>query len=247
MARTQQFEVPKIIGHRGAAGHAPENTVAGFRKARDLGVRWVEFDVQLSRDGHVILFHDDTLGRTTGGRGAVGSLTLAALQQLDAGVWFGPEFRGERIPTLSEAMVALGELGLGANVEIKPAPGRAAETARAVADLLQREWPAGLPAPLISSFAVEAVQVMRDTAPEFPRALLARELPADWKGRLRDLGCTGVHCAHDRLKAVPAAEIIEAGYALRCYTVNERKRAETLFRWGVDSVFTDYPDRLAGL
>ena len=244
MRGAQQFEVPKIIGHRGAAGHAPENTVAGFRKAAALGARWVEFDVQLSRDGHVVLFHDDTLNRTTNGRGVIGDATLSALRQLDAGAWFGPAFRDERIPTLGEAMAALGELGLGANVEIKPAVGRAAETARAVAVLLQREWPAGLPAPLISSFAVEAIAVMRDTAPEFPRALLSRELPAGWKDRLRDLGCTGVHCAHDRLGAGQAADVIKAGYALRCYTVNERRRADTLFRWGVDSVFSDYPDRL---
>ena len=244
MGAAQQFEVPKIIGHRGAAGHAPENTVAGFRKAAALGVRWVEFDVQQSLDGHVVLFHDETLERTTSGRGKVGSRTLSELQRLDAGAWFAPAFQGERIPSLSEALRALAALGLGANVEIKPAQGRAAETARAVARLLQKEWPDGLPAPLISSFSAEALAVARDAAPEFPRALLARGLPADWRDRLRDLGCTGFHCAHDRLKASEAAEVIKAGYALRCYTVNERKRADTLFRWGVDSVFSDYPDRL---
>jgi glycerophosphoryl diester phosphodiesterase len=240
------IEVPAVIGHRGAAGHAPENTLASFRRARALGARWVEFDVKLTRDGHPILMHDDTLDRTTDGRGPVAEADLADVRRLDAGGWFAPEFRGEPVPTLARALAALAELGLGANVEIKPCRGRERETAAAVAELLKRAWPKELPAPLLSSFREESLAATRDSAPEFPRALLVREVADGWRRRLEDLGCTGFHCEHRRLAEERAREVVAAGFALRCYTVNDRARAATLFGWGVASVFTDYPERILG-
>ena len=106
-----------VIGHRGAAGCAPENTLASFRKAREQGAAWVEFDVMLSRDEVPVLIHDETLERTTNGRGRVNQLTAAELQSLDAGCRFGPEFVGEPIPTLEAAVAVLLELGLGANLQ----------------------------------------------------------------------------------------------------------------------------------
>src|SRR5690606_29353427 len=100
-----------------------ENTLAGFRKAAALGVRWIEFDVRLSADGECVLLHDDTLDRTTNGRGRADLLSLSELRRLDAGSWFGAEFVGERIPTLDETIRLCSELGLAANVEVKPGPG----------------------------------------------------------------------------------------------------------------------------
>src|SRR5258708_6429242 len=114
--------LPRVIGHRGACGLAPENTVASFRKAAELGVRWVEFDVHLSADGIPVVIHDDTVNRTTTGRGAVASLSLIELQALDAGTWFEPRFQGEYVPTLEAIVTLLGKLGLGAVVEINPSP-----------------------------------------------------------------------------------------------------------------------------
>src|SRR6185437_12837650 len=113
--------LPSVIGHRGAASSAPENTLGGMRRAHALGIRWVEFDVRLSGDGHCILLHDDAVDRTTDGTGEAAALDFAALRRLDAGSWFSPDFAGERIPTLEETVALLGVLGLGANVEIKPA------------------------------------------------------------------------------------------------------------------------------
>lgn len=110
--------LPPVIGHRGAAGHAPENTLASLEKAAALGVRWVEFDVKLTADAMVILFHDETLSRTTDGKGALADKKWADLRPLDAGGWFGPEFAGEHVPSLEEAVAALARLGLGAVVEI---------------------------------------------------------------------------------------------------------------------------------
>lgn len=236
--------IPCVIAHRGASGHAPENTLAALRKAAELGAIWVEFDVMLSRDGWPVLMHDDDLARTTDGRGPLAEMSLSQLRELDAGRWFSKVFAGERIPTLKEALAALAELGLGANIEIKPTPGRETETGHTVAAYLAEAWPSNLPQPLLSSFSREALAAARGVAETAPRALLVNRVPSDWHARLIELGCGALHCNHRFLKREKAAEVQQAGYSLRCYTVNSAARARMLFDWGVDGVFTDYPDRL---
>ncbi|HIJ43882.1 MAG: glycerophosphodiester phosphodiesterase [Rhodospirillales bacterium] len=238
------LEAPPVIGHRGARGHAPENTLASIRKAAELGALWVEFDTKLSRDCEVIVYHDDDLRRTTDGRGPVAGKDLAELQALDAGGWYGNAFLGEPVPTLRQAMAVLAELVLGAVVEIKPSAGRETETGRLVAAILQEEWPPFLPPPLISSFSAEALAAAGDTAPGLPRAMNFLKIPADWNMRLSGLGCAALHCRARKLTPQMASSICRAGFRLRCFTVNKKARAETLFGWGVSSVFTDYPDRL---
>lgn len=104
MAKKQELGRPLIMGHRGAMGHAPENTMASFKKAVEMGVEAIELDVHLSKDGKLVVIHDETVDRTTNGKGEVADLTLAELQALDAGSWFAPEFAGERIPTLEEVL-----------------------------------------------------------------------------------------------------------------------------------------------
>jgi glycerophosphoryl diester phosphodiesterase len=89
-----------VIAHRGASGHAPENTLASFRRAVSLGATFIETDLQLTRDTRFVAIHDDTVDRTTNGKGRVHDLTLTELRRLDAGSWFGSEFTGERVPTL---------------------------------------------------------------------------------------------------------------------------------------------------
>ncbi len=93
-----------VVAHRGASRHAPENTLAAFRKAIELGADLIEFDVRQTRDGHLVVMHDDTVDRTTDGRGRVSQMTLEEIRKLDAGSWFGPQFKGERVPTLDEAL-----------------------------------------------------------------------------------------------------------------------------------------------
>jgi glycerophosphoryl diester phosphodiesterase len=238
--------VPSVIGHRGAAGHAPENTLASFTKAAALGARWVEFDVRLTADGETVVFHDDTLERTTDGRGRVSDATLTRIKKLDAGRWFGKDFAGEPVPSLADALAGLERLGLGANIELKSDSdaAREAETGRIVAETLRALWPKALPAPVISSFRLPALKAAGDAAPEFPRALLVIELDRDWQRRAQDLSCVAVHCRERELTAQLARQVRDRGYGLRCFTVNDRARAKTLFGWGVESVFSDYPDRL---
>ncbi len=248
MTESKIISVPAVIGHRGAAGHAPENTLASLHKAAELGARWVEFDTKLTRDGAAVLFHDDTLERTTDGHGKVVETTLADLRKLDAGAWFDGgsrgAFAGEPVPTLVDAMATLARLGLGANVEIKPSPGREAETGRVVAGVLRSSWPETLPAPLISSFDAAALGAARDTAPEFPRALNVFRIPRDWRKRAKALNFRAVHCLERNLTARRVRALKDEGMAVRAFTVNDKTRAETLFGWGVDGVISDYPERI---
>ena len=233
--------LPLVIGHRGAAGEAPENTLAGLRRAHAVGCKWVEFDVRMTADGELILLHDDRLERTTDGRGKARKLPLAAIRRFDAGAWFDPQSVGEPVPTLSEVIAVLSELGLGANIELKSERGDAITTALAATDLLSRSWPRHLPAPLISSFSVEAVGVARDHAPGLARGLLVHNITAARLRRAATLGCATINVDHRRLRPAIVTELREAGYSVMAYTVNDAVRARELWQWGVSSIFSDFP------
>ncbi len=238
------LDLPRVIGHRGAAGHAPENTLASLRRAAELGARWVEFDVALTRDGEPVLLHDETVDRTTDGKGRLAALSLGELQQLDAGSWHSKDSAGERVPTLMETLTLLQSLGLGANIEIKPTAGREAETGAVVAKRIAAAWPVSLPPPLLSSFKIGSLAAARDAAPAIARGYLLSRLGRGWQKEAAALGCVSVHCNHRHLDRQAAAEVRQAGYRLLAYTVNDATRGRQLFDWGVDAVFTDYPDRL---
>jgi glycerophosphoryl diester phosphodiesterase len=235
---------PRLIGHRGAARRAPENTLAGFRKAAELGVRWVEFDVRLSADGRCVLLHDDTLERTTDGCGPAAPLGFAELRHLDAGGWFAPEFRGERVPSLEETIDLLAELGLGAVVELKPGAGTEAATARAALALLAARWPADGRPLLVSSFDRTALAAAREAAPQILRALTVGAVPGDFREQAAALGCAMLHADQGRLDQAAVAAVHGAGLPVFAYTVNDPAQARRLFAWGVDAVFTDAPDLL---
>lgn len=234
--------LPRVIGHRGAATHAPENTLAGLSRAAELGAPWVEFDVRLTADKVAILHHDDTLKRTAGRNAAAASLTYKEIAELDAGAWYGNAFHGERVPTLSETLKLLGQLGLGANIEIKPAPGHEAETARVALELVKKEWPARLPAPLISSFKIESLRVAKETAPEFGRGLLLNELTDTWRADAERLDCVSIHLSRKKTSKAVVDLIHKAGYALAVYTVNDGEEGERLYKWGADCIITDSPE-----
>jgi glycerophosphoryl diester phosphodiesterase len=236
--------LPPVIGHRGAATCAPENTLAGLRQAKALDCRWVEFDVRLTADGQPVLLHDSRFERTTDGRGKLTALSLAEVRRHDAGSWFGPSFAGERVPTLEEAVSLLGELGIGANVELKATRGRETQTGTVVAEMLTRLWPSKLPPPLISSFQPGALAAAKAGAPGVARGILFRAIPKNWRIIAERLGCATIHAAHQRLSPAIVAEIRGCGYPVLAYTVNDPGRASTLFGWGVTSVFSDAPQRL---
>jgi glycerophosphoryl diester phosphodiesterase len=232
---------PRIIGHRGAARRAPENTLAGLRRAHELGARWVEFDVQATRDGCAFLFHDARLDRTTDGHGLAADRTAAELAQLDAGAWFGARYRGERIPLLADALGLLTSLGMGAVIEVKAEPGDGARTMRAALAVLAGH--AARSAWILSSFDETALDVAHAQAPEIPRALIVKALPANWTQRTERLQCAALHADQRGLDA-PTVATVARRLPLRVYTVNAPERAGALFAWGAAAVFTDCPDML---
>lgn len=237
----------RVIGHRGAGLLAPENTLAALRLAAKLGLAAVEIDVRLSADAVGVLIHDARLERTTDGRGAVAATPLAAIKTLDAGRWFAPACAGEPVPTLDEAIAVLIAHGLGVNVEIKAEAGCGARAGAAVATRLAERWPhAHLPC-LISSFDPAALAAAASVAPILPRALIADQLPADWRARRAALDLAAVHCRATALGAAEIAALTAAGVAWRCYTVDDPHAAARLLARGCAGIFTDRPDRLAGL
>jgi len=237
------FELPRVIGHRGAAGYAPENTLAGFTVAAEQGVTCVEFDVRLTKDGVPVLLHDDDLVRTTDGSGPVAAMTLKEIKKLDAGSWFDESFAGEEVPTLAEALDVIHDCGMTPNIEIKANAGEHWHTGRVVGDELERLWPPGRPLPLVSSFKMRALAGFKRTRPDLPVGLNVWRRPhIEWACGARLLGCVSVHFSADRVTDRQIARAKASGRRVVCYTVNDAALAQHLFRRGVDAVFTDEPD-----
>ena len=238
------YRIPRIIGHRGAAKAAPENTLAGLREAKRQGAAWVEVDAKLTADNAIILLHDDLLDRTTNGKGAAAQMTFDEVRALDAGSWLAPAFAGVQVPTLEETVQELIALGLNCNFEIKPCPGRELVTAELVMRELQRLWPAQADKPLISSFAYASLEVAHRQAPEFPRAVLVEEVPANWQALCEGVEAIALNPWQKTLTLEWTKAVKKAGYRVISYTVNETPRARELFDWGVDAVFSDVPGHL---
>lgn len=235
--------LPKIIAHRGASGHAPENTLAAFAKAAELGAKCVEFDCMLAGDGTLMIHHDESLRRITGAELMVSEATVSKIKALDAGSWYDAEFCHEKVPTFLDAMDILVALGIGANIEIKPSLGEDVATGQAVAEQVEKRWPRHLPAPVISSFSEEALKASHERIPQIEHALLWEEIPSDWEDRLHGLGATAVHVDSDHLSREQFNAFRDSGFPVRVYTVNDPERGRELLDWGVESLITDYPDR----
>jgi glycerophosphoryl diester phosphodiesterase len=232
------------VAHRGAGKLAPENTLAAMRLGASFGYRMFEFDVKLSGDGVLVLMHDATVDRTTGATGRIASMTLGEIAKLDAGSWHSPDYAGEGVPTLARVAAWLNANRLQANIEIKPCPGREAETGAAAALEARALWRDAQVPPLLSSFSEVALQAAARTAPELPRALLVHALAEDWPQRCRALGCVAL----DANQEVLTREVIErahsAGLRVASYTVNDPERAGQLSGWGLDCLITDAVDRI---
>lgn len=240
--QTAPWPFPRLLAHRGGGALAPENTLAGLRLASRLGYRGAEFDAKLTADGVPVLMHDDSLERTTSGRGPMTAADALAVGGLDAGTWFGQAFAGERVPTLEATAAVCRTLGLWANVEIKPCPGREVETGTAVARAAMRLWAGDANPPLLSSFSAAALAAAQAAAPLLPRGLLVVDPPQDWPAALADLGCVALHLQHDHASAELVAAVHAAGYGVLCYTVNDPDRAAVLSELGVDCIVTDRLD-----
>ncbi|WP_313954126.1 glycerophosphodiester phosphodiesterase [Accumulibacter sp.] len=237
------WSLPRVFAHRCGGALAPENTLAGLRIAARLGRKAVEFDVMLSADGSPWLIHDETLERTTDGTGRVSETSDSALSVLDAGVRQHPAFAGEPLPTLASAARLCRQLGLLANVEIKPAAGLEAATGAVVARCVRELW-AGAELPLLSSFSEVALAAAREVAPELPLGSLFEHPPEDWLERVNRVAALSLHCDADSLDDHLLRTARANGIPVLCYTVNEPLAAAALFRRGVMAVFSDRIDRV---
>lgn len=233
---------PLVLAHRGASAYAPENTLAAFNLAFELGADGIELDVSLTRDGIPVVIHDDTVDRTTNGHGAVNQFTLAELQQLDASNRL-EKYRGEKIPTLEEVLRAVGKRGL-INIEIKSTGLKTDGVEMAVLAAIENT---GAPRVLISSFNPLALRRMFLLDPRLPRGLLyAPRLPIFLRRAwLRPLvRPTALHPHFSMVTREFVAWAHQCGYHVNTWTVDEPDVARRLIGWGVDGIITNKPDVL---
>ena len=216
-----------VIGHRGAAGLVPENTLPSFRRAFECGVGAVELDVYVV-DGELIVIHDDTLERTTNGVGRLRDQDLAALRRLNAG-------GGWPIPLLSEVAAIL-PAGVGLNIELK-----GPDTAAPVAEFLARE---NLPDVLVSSFEHAELEAFHRLAPDVRVApLFDRWTNKAWAVAER-FGAWGINLSRKIATAERLAQARALGLRTVVYTVNDLDQARRLVEDGATGIFTDFPDRI---
>ena len=240
MTASLDFTFP-VIAHRGASAFAPENTLVSFSKAVQMGAKWLEFDVMLSADNEVIVFHDETLDRTTNGSGFVGNFPFSYLRTLDAGAWFDPAYSGERIPSLAQIATFLQEMKISANIEIKSLPDQEQLTAQLAFKEILNYFPQRTDKILFSSFSVASLRELRRLSSECNLGLLMHDWQNDWDKICDELQCVSVHVNQQIMNPDRVHAIKNTHRQLLCYTVNNAHRAKELLSWGVDAIFSDIP------
>ena len=244
--------VTQICAHRGASGHAPENTMAAFKTALAMGADWLEFDVQLSKDEHVVVFHDETLERTTNLnlQQRISDMTLSQLKDLDAGNWFHSRFKGEKIPTLEEVLKEFkGEIGL--NIELKgihntPSTGILEQK---VAELLQKFDLFCSDQVLISSFDAYMLTKFHSYSPETPIGYLYE--PDEHEGcsnaplkSASEMHAKAIHPHFSLIDKLFVENANKLGLQINTWTVNNPADMQKLLHIPVNMIITNYPDRL---
>jgi glycerophosphoryl diester phosphodiesterase len=236
------------VGHRGASAYAPENTVAAFDEAVRLGARAVEFDLRLSADGYPVILHDETLDRTTNGTGPVSALSRFDLLRLDAGSWMHPRFGGTRIPTLEEALLAIGPKAQPV-IELKvPVP---AELLLPIIRKYDLEDDA-----LVLSFEESWLHPLRKASKELQLGILADNWTEDLPRRARQLApyapagpdaeggaSNGLLCLSvEILGTIQVAAAEAQGLEVWCFTANDVGMVAACAAMGVTGIITDKPD-----
>jgi glycerophosphoryl diester phosphodiesterase len=233
------------IAHRGASGHCPENTRSSFLRAIELGADMVELDCQMTRDGAVVVIHDETLDRTTNGRGRVIDRTLKEIQALDAGSWFSPLYAGEEVPTLEDVIALLrGKVGLNLEIKGDDQPGRL--EIQCVGTLVSMRF---FDDTVFSSFSARRMRTLREISPEARIAVLIDTGMSSAEGfdLAAELAAEAVHPERSLVKRELVGAAHDRGLEVRVWPVNDLRHMESLVDLGADGIFTDYPDRLLGL
>jgi glycerophosphoryl diester phosphodiesterase len=233
------------IAHRGASGYAPENTFAAFDKAIQMNVDYIELDIHLSKDNHLVVIHDHTVNRTTNGIGLVKDLTINQLKQLDAGSWFHEDFKNERIPTLQEVFIEYGNQ-VGLLIEIKnPSlyPGIEKKLAEVIYTNLALQENLDIK---IQSFYIQSIKKMKAYFPS-PSVQINLGLIIKNFVSYRDLinisnhtDFINIHKNYISRHLVLQAH--QVGLKIYAWTVNDLRVLKLLLNRGIDGVIVDYPE-----
>lgn len=228
---------PLVIAHRGASLEAPENTIAAFERAVADGADAIELDVHLSRDGHPVVIHDFTLDRTSDGTGPVSARTVQELKRLDAGGWFHPRFRGQRVQTLQEVLERFRDrtrfwIELKAGSDRYPGVEERVVSTLEIYDVVERA--------LIQSFDHAALARVRALNSEVPLGALVAMPPLD-PARVASGVAQAVCAAADIVAEADVQRIRAAGLACYVWTVNEPVEMDRLTAWLVNGIITDRP------
>ena len=232
---------PLVLGHRGDSAHAPANTVAAFRAADGAGAQGVELDVHLTADGVPVVIHDGGVDATTDGHGHVRDMTLREIQQLDAGSYFDAAFTGERIPTLAEALAAMGDR-MRVNIELKPQAKGTRELEQAVAkvvvesDMQTRVW--------FSSFKPYSLHQIRQFAPDIPCALLVSPVTLSSLLLAPVTPMEAIHVHYSMCSQWLIDTAHRLGLRVGVWTVDDVGVAAQLWSYGVDAIITNDPAKL---
>ncbi|MFA5517790.1 MAG: glycerophosphodiester phosphodiesterase family protein [Spirochaetota bacterium] len=236
-----------IIAHRGASAYYPENTLVSFEAAIQLGAEMVELDVRLSRDGEVVVFHDDTLSRCTDGRGKTAACTLVELKRLDAGIRFGTRFKDTRIPTLEEVL-SLCHGSVAVNIEIKAGAVTGRITGGIEEKCLGIVTRAGMDDHVVfSSFEPRALRHLREidgncaVAVLYDKKRYGPKLPSEI---ISALEADAFNCDRREMSTRRLRDAKKNGISINVYTVNDARGMRGLLRKGVEGIFTNRPDVL---
>jgi glycerophosphoryl diester phosphodiesterase len=234
--------VMDIYAHRGSSGTHPENTLAAFHEAAKLPIYGVEFDVHLTKDGELIVIHDETIARTSDGKGFVKDMTLAELRSFDFGSWFSEEFRGEPIPTLHEVLEVFLKTSHHLNIELKSDVFPYAGMVEKVVAMVQKmKLDSRI---VISSFDHEAIREVKKIAPHIETAALFMEVLVDPLDYLHTIPADALHISLPSAVRPSMRKAVDDGATVRVFTVNEEKYADALRKVGVTALFTDYPEKM---
>ncbi len=242
--------IPPLFAHRGCSAAAPENTLAAFKLATDLGIPGIELDVRLARSGEVVVIHDGDLNRVAGIDVPVSAIDLPELKCVDVGGWFDPRFSGERVPLLDEVFDLIGG-SVFLDIELKAARGDERRLAQAVAD---RIVSARLTAHcLVSSFNPLAVRHFARSCPHVPTAVIYADHPGLPRLMRHGFGCLATRCdiVKPHWKQTGRSTMIYHKTIRRrlvaAWTVNDESTARSLFARGVDAIISDVPETLLHL
>ncbi len=231
-----------LIAHRGMSALAPENTLAAFSLVREHGISWVECDIDILHDGTLVVTHDDTLDRCTDKSGAVFDLKKSDLAHIDAGSWFGDDYKGQPIPTLSQLIELANEQKLNLNIEIKSCVSGAKMAQQLVENLALALENLDPDIDLIvSSFNHMLLREFKNLCPKRKVACLfdSHSLRDDWLSIMQWCEADYIHPESNGLSRQMVQNFKKEGFAVNVWTVNDLARANELFNWGVDGICTD--------